>query len=104
MQDSETKIPRLFELMKERQLTAKQVSEATGIGQSNFTEWKKGRCSPSQSALSTLAEYFGVPIEYIIGTDQDKNCIDISIQAELQQLTDDKKAEALKYIKYLKEG
>lgn len=101
---STTKIPRLFELISERKLTAKQVSNDTGIPQSNFTEWKKGRCNPSKSALSVLSEYFNVSIEYLIGVDTDENAIDLTIQAEVQQLSEEKKKEALKYIKYLKEG
>lgn len=98
-----TTVPRIFELMKERRLTAREVSKATGISASSFTEWKKGRCSPGQSALASLSEFFNVPINYLVGTDNDANALELSIQAEIQQLSDAQKADALNYIKYIKQ-
>lgn len=100
---TQTTVPRIFEIMSERNLTAKQVSEETGIPASNFTEWKKGRCRPRSSALIALAKYFNVPIEYLLGTDSDVDSLDKTIQAEVQQLSDEQKAETLNYIKYIKQ-
>lgn len=62
-------VEKIFELMKERKLTAKQLSEATGISQSNFTEWKKGRSNPKYEALSLIADYFDVSVDYLLGND-----------------------------------
>lgn len=101
MPESQTNVPRLFEIMKERNLTAKQVADAIGIPQSNFTEWKKGRSNPKYNTLKLLADFFSVPVEYLTGSDQDENSLDLSIQAELQQLSDDKKKDVLKYIKFV---
>ncbi|WP_407397731.1 helix-turn-helix domain-containing protein [Treponema sp.] len=100
---SQTNVPRLFELMKSRKLTAKQVADAIGIPQSNFTEWKKGRSNPKYATLKALADYFNVPVDYLTGSESDENAIDLSIQAELQQLSDDKKADVLKYIKFVQQ-
>lgn len=101
MPELQTNVPRLFEIMKERNLTAKQVADAIGIPQSNFTEWKKGRSNPKYATLKLLADFFSVPVEYLTGSDQDENALDLSIQAELQQLSDDKKKDVLKYIKFV---
>lgn len=60
---SQTKYPRIFELMEKEHVTAKQLSAATGISQSNFTEWKK---------------------------------------AEAKQLSENQKADVLKYIEFIK--
>lgn len=60
-----------FELLLEKNnVTAYQVSKATGIVQSTFTDWKTGRSKPGVEKLYLLAKYFGVPIEYFL-EDQD---------------------------------
>lgn len=95
-----SKIPRLFELMEERNTKAKDIVQATGIAQSSFTDWRKGKM-PSPDKLKILADYFNVSIEYLTGSESDENSLDISIQAEVRQLSDQNKAEVLKYIKFL---
>lgn len=102
MSDNECNVPRIFELMKERKLTARQVSDATSIPASNFTEWKKGRSNPRYPVLKVLAEYFCVPVEYLAGSDQDHNALDLKIQSEIQQLSEEQKTDVLKYIKFVK--
>lgn len=47
-------------------VTDKDVSVATGIGMSTFSDWKSGRSKPKVEKLSKLAEYFGVHIEDLI--------------------------------------
>lgn len=101
MPDSETKVPRIFEIMKERNLTAKQVADAIGIPQSNFTEWKKGRSNPKYATLKLLADFFSVPVEYLTGSDQDENALDMKIQSQVSQLSDEQKQDVLKYIRFV---
>lgn len=100
---SQTKYPRIFELMEKEHVTAKQLSAATGISQSNFTEWKKGRSNPKLDALIQISEFFNVPVEYITGTDTDENAMDLKIQAEAKQLSEEQKADVLKYIEFVKQ-
>lgn len=99
---SQTKYPRIFELMEKEHVTAKQLSAATGISQSNFTEWKKGRSNPKLEALIQISEFFNVPIEYLTGTETDENAMDLKIQAEAKQLSENQKADVLKYIEFIK--
>lgn len=99
---SQTKYPRIFELMEKEHVTAKQLSTATGISQSNFTEWKKGRSNPKLEALIQISEFFNVPVEYLTGTELDENAMDLKIQAEAKQLSDSQKADVLKYIEFIK--
>lgn len=40
------------------------VSKATGITKSTFTDWKSGRSSPKNEKLQKIADYFGVSVEY----------------------------------------
>lgn len=95
-----SKIPRLFELMEERNIKAKDIVQATGISQSSFTDWRKGNM-PSPEKLRTLADFFNVSIEYLTGSEMEYNSIELSIQAEVRQLSDQEKADVLKYIKFL---
>jgi transcriptional regulator with XRE-family HTH domain len=99
---SQTKYPRIFELMEKEHVTAKQLSSATGISQSNFTEWKKGRSNPKLDALVQISEFFSVPVEYLTGAETDENAIDLKIQAEAKQLSENQKADVLKYIEFIK--
>ena len=56
-----------FELLLEKNnVTAYQVSKATGIVQSTFTDWKTGRSKPGVEKLYLLSKYFDVPIEYFL--------------------------------------
>lgn len=47
-------------------VTDYRVSVDTGIPKSTFSEWKSGRSKPKAEKLKTLADYFGVSIEYFL--------------------------------------
>lgn len=97
-----SKIPRLYELMQERNVRAKDISEATGISAASFTDWKKGSL-PTPAKLKLLASYFNVSIEYLTGSDQDENALDTKIQNQVSQLSDEQKNEVLTYIKFVQQ-
>ena len=42
------------------------VSDATGIPRSTFTDWKQGRSNPKIEKLLKIAEYFEVSIEEFV--------------------------------------
>ena len=67
-----TKIPILFELMEERNVTAYKLSADTGIPQSTLCDWRKGVAAPKMNALITLADYFDVSIDYLVGRTKSK--------------------------------
>lgn len=62
-------VQKIFELLKQNHLTAKQVSQDTGISASNFTEWKKGRNEPGIQTIKILADYFNVSADYLLDPD-----------------------------------
>ena len=53
-------------LLDESGKKAIDVSRATSIPSSTFTDWKKGRSTPKQDKLQKIADYFGVSIEYLM--------------------------------------
>jgi len=67
-----TKIQTLFDLMEARNVTAYKLSIDTGIPQSTICDWRKGVSFPKISALITIADYFDVSIDYLVGRTKSK--------------------------------
>lgn len=63
------KIPVLFILMEEKKVTQKALADAIGVSQGNISDWKSGRSSPSSDVLAKIAQFFNVPMNYILGND-----------------------------------
>lgn len=56
----------LFTLLQPRGIS-KKLSEATGISSGNISDWKKGRSKPTAEALTSIADYFDVSVDYLLG-------------------------------------
>ena len=59
-----------LKLLRESGLRASDVSKATGIPPSTFTDWKTGRSRPKQEKLEKLAEFFNVSVDYLLGRNE----------------------------------
>lgn len=46
-------------------VTAYRVAKETGITTATLTNWKKGKYTPKQDKLQKIADYFGVPLDYL---------------------------------------
>lgn len=53
------------ELLAKFGVKASDVSKATGINQTVFSEWKKGKSTPKADKRQKIADYFGVSLEYL---------------------------------------
>lgn len=53
-------------LLKINGTTVYRVSKSTGISASTFTDWKNGRSVPKIDKIKLIADYFGVPLEYMM--------------------------------------
>ena len=62
-----TVVDRIFQLIKENSLTAKEFANRVGVSQGNITDWKTGRAKPSVESLQKIAKYTNVSIEWLIG-------------------------------------
>ena len=59
----------IFErLLHEKGATVYQVSKATKIAASTFTDWKQGRSTPKVDKLTRIAEYFSLTLDELMGT------------------------------------
>lgn len=64
---------RFEKLLKLNNTTVYRVSKATGIPGSTFTDWKNGRSSPKSDKLKKIADFFGVSLDLLLGTDMGKS-------------------------------
>lgn len=53
------------ELLTKFNVKASDVSKATGISATVFSEWKKGKSTPKADKRKKIADYFGVSLEYL---------------------------------------
>lgn len=53
-------------LLEEQKKKPSDVSSATGIPASTFSDWKKGKSCPKTDKLLKIANFFAVSIEYFL--------------------------------------
>ena len=91
-----TIVDRLISLMDEHNLKPAQITRELEISGSSFTDWKKGKGSPSLEVAVKFADYFKVSLDYIVRGEDFKNpvsdnSLDISNAKERQCLKKFKK-------------
>ena len=52
-------------LLREKGVKVADVSKATGISQSAFSDWKAGRYAFKTDRLQKIADFFGVSVDYL---------------------------------------
>lgn len=62
----QTLLDRLNDLKDQSGLNAKQLTSELGISTTSFTDWNKGKGSPSLDAVIKFADYFKVSIDFIV--------------------------------------
>ena len=66
----------LTKLMRERGVTARVISQATGIPASTLSEWTGGRDPKLNGAVVKLAKFFGVSLEFLVsGTEPEHGLV-----------------------------
>lgn len=58
---------RLQELRKEYGLNQKDFAKAIGYSQSQISQWETSVNEPTASALTKIADYFSVSVDYLLG-------------------------------------
>lgn len=57
-------------LVRDRRISLKEISEATGIGYSTLGNYNQGSRSPNAKNAQILSEYFGVSIPSLLGYEE----------------------------------
>ena len=58
---------RLKELRSKRGLTQPELAKALGISKSSVSMYERGEREPSYDMLETIADYFNVDVNYLLG-------------------------------------
>lgn len=87
---------RLKELRKEAHLTQVELAKRLGIGQSSYADWERGKKKPTQENLIKIAQFFNVPLDYLVGNTESKGAeidnIELLFRMNSNGLTDEEKA------------
>ena len=54
-------------LRNERQLSQQELADALGISKSSINMYERGERQPNFEVLKTIADYFNVDIDYLLG-------------------------------------
>ena len=61
---------RIFELLKERNMSQKKFAQETGIAESTISDWKKKKTNPVSDKILIICEVLGVtPYELLSGAE-----------------------------------
>lgn len=54
------------ELLEKMGIRPIEITRATGIPSSTFSDWKKGKSKPNAEKMLKIANYLGVSVEYLM--------------------------------------
>jgi transcriptional regulator with XRE-family HTH domain len=77
-------VERILNLMKERDVTAAQLTREIALTNGLVSQWKKGLQNPSTEAVIKIADYFGVTTDWLLtGKEPVKKNVDEMSMSEL---------------------
>ena len=71
---------------KKKKISQQKLLSDVGLSRNTLDNMKKGSM-PSVDKVSAIAEYLGVPIDYLLGTEQDVKSIAADIKKRFMQTT-----------------
>lgn len=104
---------RIFELLKEKEMTQKQFSDLTGITQSTISDWKRKKTNPASDKIMLICETLEItPYELLSGVENDhykqmdyvildKKSKDYEVVESFRRLEGEDKARMLGYMQAL---
>lgn len=60
-------VNRIFRLIKETKLTAKDFAKKAKFAPNSITDWKTGRANPSVDALRKISKAYNIQLEWLTG-------------------------------------
>ena len=61
------------DLRKQRKISQTELAKILQVSQQTVTAWETGNAEPSSSAISSLADYFNVTTDYLLGRPEKKD-------------------------------
>lgn len=62
-----TTIQKIIDLMQKKSISGTQLQKYCSLPNSAFSQWNTGKAKPSAEALSKIADYFDVSVDYLLG-------------------------------------
>lgn len=89
--------------MSEAGLTQAELSRKSGVPESTISSYRSGIYTPRNKKLYALATAMNVSPSWLMGYDLEINedALDLALQALWSEMTDDQKAKALDYMRYI---
>lgn len=75
----------LAQLRKDKNLSQSDLAKIFSVNQNTISRWEKGERSPDPDQLKTIAQYFEVSVDYLIGNEEPKK----KIPKDLKKLLDE---------------
>lgn len=96
---------KLRELRKKAGLTLKEVGAAVGSAESTMSLYETGKRQPDFDTMKKIADYFGVTVDHLMGSEVDENSEKRSSDEQtllrgFRNLSDSDKKEVLDYVKF----
>lgn len=76
-------------------VTSYQVAKATGIATATLSDWKRGRSTPKQDKLQKIADYFDVPLSYLISGEKETHDVSPDVLSLLQNVAKRRKVQKI---------
>ena len=102
--DGSKKMTPFQSLVRDRGMSLKEISEATGIAYPTLSGYNQGIRTPKKKNAKILAEYFGVSIPYLLGYEENSTAnepnatISIELVKELSFISEKKSKLLQEYI------
>ena len=77
---------RLLRLRKQSGMTQQAVADALNIHRTSYTKYETGVVTPDHQGLMTLADLFGVSVDYLVGHETDTS-FSAQKEGEMMRLT-----------------
>lgn len=68
---------RLKQLRKEKGLTLDEIQNKTGIKRGTYNNYENGVTEPKLETWQKLANFFNVPVDYLLGISKDRSTLTI---------------------------
>ena len=81
---------RLRDLRKSRSKTQQQMADLLNIRRSTYGEYERGVILPPTDKIQTLAKYFNVTVDYLIGKEEMQDDVSKTLNTLLTQLKSNK--------------
>lgn len=75
-------------LLSEKGCRTADVARETGINQTVFSEWKKGKSTPKSDKMQKIADFFNVPLEYLLGKNGIVTCQECGMMYYASDITE----------------